>query len=289
MEHRADQPSSSVFGGVSVGTCGYSFRDWVGPFYPPKTRPAEMLTYYARHFEAVELDVTYYRVPPPATIERMAQRTPAHFLFTAKAPAAATHLPADARGALGEEAARLRDALAPLIARGRLGCVLLQFPSAFHPGRAAEQRLAALADLYHGLPLVAEFRHRAWQAPATLHLLERLGIGWCNVDEPDFESLPAPSADLVGPIAYVRFHGRNRAAWWGHDQAQRFNYLYGIEELAPWAARVADLAAQAQRVFVFFNNCYAGKSAHNARDFARLLGLASAKSELPESLSLFDA
>ncbi|TAM78334.1 DUF72 domain-containing protein [bacterium] len=248
-----------------------------------------MLTYYARRFDAVELDVTYYRVPPPEVIERMAQRTPERFLFTAKAPAAATHVPADAREPLSEEVLRLREALMPLIVRGRLGCVLLQFPHAFRPGPAAERRLEALAEVYDGIPLVAEFRHRAWQAPATFDLLARLGIGWCNVDEPDFESLMAPSAEVVGAIGYVRFHGRNRAAWWGPDPAQKFNYLYNVEELAPWAARVADLTAQAQRVFVFFNNCYAGKSAHNARDLARLLGLESGESEMPESLSLFDA
>jgi len=247
-----------------------------------------MLPYYSRHFDAVELDVTYYRVPSADAMERMAQRTPDQFLFTAKAPAAATHAPADAREPFAEEVRLLREAVKPLIERGRLGCVLLQFPHGFRPGSDAERRLAALADVYEGIPLVAEFRHRAWQRPKTFELLERLGIGWCNVDEPDVESLMAPSAELVGPIAYVRLHGRNRAAWWGPDPAQKFNYLYTPEELEPWVGRVADLAAQARDVYVFFNNCYAGKSARNAHDFTRLMGLERGESEMPESLSLFD-
>ncbi|MDE2572128.1 MAG: DUF72 domain-containing protein [bacterium] len=288
MGHPAAEPSPPAFGAIYIGTCGYSFRDWVGPFYPPKTRPPEMLPYYARRFGAVEIDVTYYRIPPARTFAQMAGRTPAAFRFTVKAPAAATHAPLDASGPLAEEVARLREAVAPLIEHEKLGCLLLQFPTSFQPGAGAQRRLQSLAEAYDGLPLVAEFRHRAWQTPRTMMLLRELGIGWCNVDEPDFKTLVRPSADLVGAIAYVRLHGRNRRAWWRGGAAERFNYLYTREELEPWTARVADLAAEAREVYVFFNNCHAGKSARNARDFAQMMGLAAAPADEGEPLSLFE-
>lgn len=287
MEHRADRTWPPAFGAIHIGTCGYAFRDWVGPFYPPKTKPGEVLPYYARRFGAVEIDVTYYRIPTPQTFARMAARTPAGFRFTVKAPSSATHAPLDA-GLLAEDVARLREAIAPLIEPGKFGCLLLQFPWSFQPSSGARRRLEALAQAFQGLEMVAEFRHADWQRPETFAWLRELGIGWCNVDEPAFEGLLHPGADVVGRIAYVRFHGRNRRAWWGRDAHERYNYLYTREELEPWTGRVADMASEAREVYVFFNNCYAGKSAHNARDFAHMLGLAAAgEAGDDEPLTLF--
>ncbi|MBV8222585.1 MAG: DUF72 domain-containing protein, partial [Candidatus Eremiobacteraeota bacterium] len=81
---------------IVVGTCGFSYRDWVGPFYPLGTKSADMLEYYARSFAAVEIDSTYYAIPKPELFARMAARTPERFIFTVKAPGSVTHVPADA-------------------------------------------------------------------------------------------------------------------------------------------------------------------------------------------------
>ena len=234
---------------IRVGTCGYSYRDWLGRFYPERLPSREMLGFYARHFGVVEIDSSYYRVPTVATCASLARRTPDGFIFTAKAPGSLTHVPADVDAPSLEDAGPFREALQPLATEGKLGPVLLQFPNAFRPTARAERHLERLADALGGLALVAEFRHRDWQGPATLDLLARLGIGWCNVDEPRFESLLHPSGDVVGDVAYVRFHGRNAKMWWKGDASERYEYAYAAEELEPWTARVGDMASAARETY----------------------------------------
>src|SRR5215470_13114526 len=144
---------------VLVGTCGFSYRDWVGPFYPDGMRSADMLEYYARRFPAVEIDSTYYAIPKPQLFERMAARTPPTFTFTVKAPGSITHVPADAEPASSElDAFEL--CLAPLVSASKLGAVLAQFPHSFRPDADAHRRLALLRDRWPQLPIVCEFRHR---------------------------------------------------------------------------------------------------------------------------------
>src|SRR5947209_10981943 len=179
--------------GIRVGTCGFSYRDWVGVLYPVGTKAKEMLELYARSFSAVEIDSTYYRVPAPATFASMAERTPPGFRFSVKLPGAATHLPADVT-ALPPEIKDFRAALKPLVASGKFLCGLAQFPNSFKPSAEAERRLRALRKALPEMPLVAEFRHRDWQAHATLELLAELGIGWCNVDMTQFSKMLRVSA-----------------------------------------------------------------------------------------------
>jgi len=222
-------------------------------------------------FAAVEIDATYYRIPSEAAVASMERRTPPAFRFTAKVPGTLTHPPADAGDPPGEDAKTFRERLRPLVAAGKLGALLLQFPNGFRPGPPAERRLEWLRDAFDGLPLVAEFRHREWQSAATMSLLQRLHTGWCNVDEPRFETLLQPSSDVVGDLAYVRFHGRNARTWWKGDAAERYHYTYSAEQLEPWARRVADMASAARETFVFFNNHRFGGAAANAELFAHML------------------
>jgi uncharacterized protein YecE (DUF72 family) len=259
--------------GIRVGTCGFSYRDWIGPFYPPGTKPREMLEHYARAFSAVEIDSTYYRVPSAASFESMAERTPPGFLFSVKLPGAATHLPADVT-AIPPEIGEFRRALEPLAASGKLACGLMQFPNSFKPSPNAEKRLRALRRALPEMQLVAEFRHRDWQANATLELLAELGIGWSNVDMPHFAKLLRESADATSEIAYVRFHGRNVKQWWRPETPDlRYDYLYSAEELEPWVDRVADLRASAgvRETLAFFNNHRSGQAVRNAETFRAML------------------
>src|SRR5947209_5145905 len=278
--------------GVRVGTCGYSYRDWIGPFYPPGTKPRDMLEYYAREFAAVEIDSTYYRVPSAKTFASMAERTPKGFLFSVKLPGAATHLPADAT-VLPREVREFRTALEPLAESGKLACGLMQFPNSFKPSANAEKRLRALRRALPELPLVAEFRHRDWQSHATLELLAELGIGWCNVDMPHFSKLLRESADATSALAYVRFHGRNYKQWWRPETPDlRYDYTYSAEELEPWVDRLADLPAAGgvRETLAFFNNHRRGQAVRNAEMFramleARLLDRGAAPQRRDESTS----
>jgi uncharacterized protein YecE (DUF72 family) len=272
-ETREAAPEPLVLGGgrVFVGTCGYSYTDWIGPFYPPGTRSGAMLEHYARRFPAVEIDSSYYRIPSEAMVASLLRRSPPAFRFTAKAPGTLTHVGEDAAMPL-DDAALFRERIAPLATAGKLGALLLQFPNAFHPGPQASRRLAELRDAFPDFPLVAEFRHREWQSAATLAELALLDIGWCNVDEPGFATLLRPSSDVVGRIAYVRFHGRNARNWWKGDAAARYEYEYSADELEPWAARVSEMAEAAADTYVFFNNHRFGQAASGARLLTELLG-----------------
>jgi uncharacterized protein YecE (DUF72 family) len=258
---------------ISVGTCGFSYKDWVGPVYPAGTKAAEMLTLYATMFPIVEIDSTYYGVPARARVEAWARRTPAGFRFSAKLPGTGTHVPQASLGQVHEDVALFRTNLEPLVAAGKFACALMQFPNSFRHSDAALEHVRALREALADMPLVAEFRHREWQSDDTLQLLRELRIGLVAVDEPQFESLPRPSTDATSDIAYVRFHGRNYEQWWKGDNVTRYDYSYSARELGTWADRLVDLASHrdVKEVLGFFNNHRRGQAARNAQMFEELL------------------
>lgn len=256
---------------IHVGTCGYSYADWKGNFYPEKIKPADMLVYYASAFNVVEVDATYYRVLPKSTFASMDDRTPADFRFAVKLPGTATHAAADSRSAVHPDVALFYENLEPLVGPGKLACVLMQFPSSFKASPENEAYLEKLRLALHGLSLVAEFRNRDWQTAETLVLLNELQIGICNVDGPQFKSLPRVSSDVAGNLAYVRFHGRNYKNWWRGDARTRYDYLYSAEELAPWVERIEDLSKKAKETLVLFNNHANGNAATNAKQLQAML------------------
>ncbi len=230
-----------------------------------------MLPFYAEYFSAVEIDATYYRVPSEATFASMDRRTPPDFRFAIKLPGTVTHPPAESNERVSDDARLFRENVEPLRAAGKLAAALAQFPHGFVPGERSENYLRALRAAFEDLPLVAEFRNREWQRPETIRLLEQLDIGWCNVDEPQFEKLLRPSRDAVGAVGYVRFHGRNAAQWWKGSVEERYDYDYSPEELAPWTDRVAEVASETKETFAMFNNHHMGKAAKNAATFAGML------------------
>ena len=121
------------------------------------------------------------------------------------------------------------------------------------------------------LRLVAEFRNREWQTPRTHQLLCDLGVGWCNVDMPQYETLLRASSDVTCAIGYVRFHGRNAAQWWTGDNTSRYDYDYTNEELVPWTDRIAEMDERVEETYAFFNNHARGNAARNAEVFVDLL------------------
>ncbi len=266
---------------IAFGTCGYSYKDWIGPVYPPGTTSAQMLELYARRFTAVEIDSTYYRVPSSKTFESMARRTPAEFRFTAKLPGSGTHLPDLSVMNVHDDVSLFRHNIEPLAASGKLACVLMQFPNSFRPSATTHEYIAALCAELTGIELVAEFRNRQWQTSDTLELLQALGIGLVNVDQPQFRSLLRPSTDVTSRIAYLRFHGRNYQNWWKGTNESRYDYLYSAEELTPWVDRVVDIAAseQTEKVFAFFNNHRRGQAVRNAEMLEEML-----QSRLPAAM-----
>ncbi len=258
---------------ILVGTCGYSYPDWRGTFYPEDTKDNQMLTYYSSQFPAVELDFTYYRMPAPRTMEQIERKTPAGFEFAIKAFKGMTHeipqRPEDAR----EMFAAFREALEPFVSTGKLGAVLAQFPFAFRPGAGNRAYIQTFRELLADTPIVVEFRNREWVTQETFDFLRQNELGFCAVDEPALKGLmPRVAAATSSDLAYLRFHGRNAAKWWKHDEVwERYNYLYTAEELAEWLPRIEEMAKQSKKIFVLFNNCHAGQAARNALMMSELL------------------
>jgi uncharacterized protein YecE (DUF72 family) len=264
---------------IRLGTCGFSYREWVGPFYPRGLAQTDYIAYYAQVFDAVEIDSTYYATPAPSMFERLDRRTPPSFRFTVKAPGAVTHAPPEAALA-DEEAQRFLACLEPIRASGKLGAVLAQFPNGFRPSRESLRRLEWLRRSWPDVEIVVEFRHRDWQRPATLRQLRALGLGWCNVDEPAQSSLMRPDAEATSRIGYIRFHGRNAATWWHHERpADRYSYLYTADELGEWLPRIDRVADSTDETFVFFNNHANGQATVNAQQMAKMLRIEKATPE----------
>lgn len=259
---------------ILVGTCGYSYPDWKGAFYPEDTREAGMLTYYSSRFPAVELDFTYYRMPALRTMEQIERKTPAGFEFAIKAFKGMTHEipqhPDDARVMF----AAFREALEPFVSTGKLGAVLAQFPFAFRPGPPNQAYIETFRELLSDTSIVVEFRNREWVTQETFAFLRRNELGFCSVDEPALKGLMPRVAVATANLSYVRFHGRNASKWWKHGEVwERYNYLYTAEELAEWVPRIEEMASKSKKTFVLFNNCHAGQAVRNARMMQELLKL----------------
>jgi uncharacterized protein YecE (DUF72 family) len=274
-EPNAAAPQADAFaslpntGSIRIGTSGYSFLDWIGPFYPPGTPRPKMLDHYQRHFRTVEVNATYYRIPPPSTMARMAERTRPGFDFMVKLPGELTHKRTEIESPL----AAFRRAIEPLEEAGKFSGALAQFPFSFHRTPNAEDYLRELRAALRPMPVFVEFRHASWDTPDLRDALQQLGYGFCSIDEPALPGLIPRRAFVTGETAYVRLHGRNARDWWGGG-GDRYNYLYSRPELEEWADIVRTLANEAKQTYVFFNNCHAGHAVVNARMMEELLRIA---------------
>ena len=184
------------------------------------------------------------------------------FRFTAKLFQGFTH---ENRPIEEAEVKLFNEAMKPLLEADRLGALLLQFPFSFSNNEANQTRLVELADRFHHLKPVVEFRNRNWIVPETFELLAEHQIGFCNVDEPVFRSMIKPSSIVIGPIAYLRFHGRNYENWFKEDadRNSRYDYLYSEEELDQWIPRIHEMGDKAENVYVVGNNHFRGQAPAN--------------------------
>jgi uncharacterized protein YecE (DUF72 family) len=252
-----------------VGTSGYSYDDWVGPFYPPGTEKRDFLGLYAKEFRFVELNFSYYSQPTPGTLSRMVQSTPESFLFAIKAHQSLTHQAGDD---FSSAVSRFRNGIAPLVEADRLAAVLLQFPYSFHYTPEARLHLKRLCDRLTGLPLAVEFRNNEWQRESVFEGLRKWNAAYVNVDEPELPRLPARSEEVTSTLGYARFHGRNRDNWWKGDNVTRYDYLYDRQELGDWLPMLERMLARVQILLVAFNNHSRGQAVQNARELQGLLG-----------------
>ena len=265
---------------IRIGTQGWNYDAWVGPFYPPGTRAADYLTVYARAFMTVEVDSTFYAIPPAKTVRGWAERTPPDFSFALKLPQEITH------------ENRLRDSadLAALFfdrARElgpKLGPILMQLGPDFAPAE-----LPALASFLPLIPrdvrVAVEFRQRGWIHDGIIALLAEHNVAVALVD-----ARWVPRKVMVGladrptsDFAYIRWMGPNRdLVDYSRIQVDR------SRELESWAAVIAALAKRVKTVYGYVNNHFAGHSPASARDLQRLLRQRPVEpDQLGEQMSLF--
>ncbi len=258
---------------IFVGTSGFKFADWKGPFYPETLKEKDWLTYYAQRFNTLEINSSYYRHNHPNTYARMIEKVPPGFQFTVKAHQAMTHQ----AGTENEEDFRtFFDSIRPFEEAGEFGCVLAQFPHSFHNTPENRHYLAQFRDHFGEVPLVVEFRGREWIEEAVLDFLREREIGFCAVDEPQFKTLMPPLAVATSSLGYVRFHGRNYQNWWkgGEGGKDRYDYRYSQAELEEWVPKIQQVAGETDKVYVFMNNCFGGQAAANAVEMRSLLEFA---------------
>ena len=253
---------------IRIGTSGWHYPSgdgaWDGVFYPPRGRRHrpkgfDELEYYARHFDTVEVNSTFYGVPRRAVTAAWADRTPDDFAFAVKLYQQFTHpkmFAAAARsgGTRPESTSvptgappkidrgdvdRFRDAIAPLHEAGKLGALLAQFPASFKNDAAAHDHLAWLIEALSDCPVAVELRHRSWSddVAGTLRLLNGLGgpPGCRSTSRSSGCPIAQNHLPNVESFYYMRLHGRNARKWWRHDRAEeRYDYHYSAAELQPF-------------------------------------------------------
>jgi uncharacterized protein YecE (DUF72 family) len=271
---------------IRIGTCSWADEALSKWFYPPKLPAKERLAWYAEHFDTVEVDSTFYRLPSESMVQGWAERTPDGFTMHIKAfglmtrhpvkaetipPGLREEMPLDERGRVDRPPRELRgevfrlflEALEPLRAAGKLGGILFQLPPYVVYKDYSLDYLEWAREQLGGDEMLVEFRHRSWlddeNRAASLAFLERIGAGYVVVDAPRSDTaknLVPTVVATTSPTAYVRFHGRNLTTWnkRGGSAAERFDYLYSDEELAEWMEPLQELAGQSEQAYAFFNN-----------------------------------
>lgn len=251
---------------LRIGTQGWNYPAWVGPFYPSGTRRGDMLELYARAFDTVEVDATFYGTPPEKVVDGWRERVPDGFLFSLKVPQEITH------------ARRLMDVAEPLhhflgrIERlgDRLGALLVQLSPDFGPTAVHRDALAGfLALLPERFRWSVEFRDPRWLDAATLGRIGEHGVGLTLADgrwirrDLVLDLVRSPTADF----SYVRWMGPDRAITdYSRVQVERDG------ELARWAEALDGLAGRVRTVFGYFNNHWQGHSPASARALQRRMG-----------------
>lgn len=254
---------------VWLGTCGYSYTEWVDSgFYPAGTRSKDMLALYGRSFSVVELNYTWYQMARAEAVARMVEKAPPHLRFAAKLTRTMTH---ERDENLQHQLQLYREGIEPL--KDRLLAVLVQFPPDFDRTMNNRRYLAALLDGLHGLPAAVEFRHASWATDRVLKELERRRVTLVTVDEPALPGL-FPTLDAVTnpELFYVRFHGRNLRGWRSGNMQKKFDYDYSGEELQEWREKwLEKLSLRADRGVLFFNNHVGAQAPRNSQRLLKIL------------------
>lgn len=249
---------------IRIGTQGWNYDGWVGPFYPPGTPKQEMLKLYSKIFDTVEIDSTFYAIPSENSVKGWAEKTPSGFLFAVKLPSEITHKNrlVDSKDVLIEFAHRMR------LLKEKLGCVLIQMPPDFSPSE--NRSLSGFLELLpKDLRFAIEFRDSSWLTEKTFDLLRERNVALTLTDSRwmhrtlSFRLVDNPTSDFV----YVRWLGPRDLTDFSRIQIDR------TKELGQWSEAFQLLKEQVSLILGYFNNHFQGHSPASSNEFKKLLGL----------------
>ncbi|MBA7465584.1 DUF72 domain-containing protein [archaeon] len=246
---------------LRIGTSGWYYDEWVGPFYD---RKKGMFTAYTKVFDTAEVNSTFYAYPRPQMVEGWERNSPDGFTFALKLPKVITHdkwLDLD-KGVEGDTG-RFLNLLLPLYMSGKLGPILIQLRPKFN----YEEHVGNLESYLEVLPSeyewAVEFRHKSWMRPETYEILRKHNVAYTIVDEP----LLPPAIHVTADFAYVRWHGHGSRIWYDYD--------YSASELESWIPRVNETKRRAKKVYGYFNNHYGANAVKNAVELLEMLNTAT--------------
>jgi uncharacterized protein YecE (DUF72 family) len=232
-------------GKVYIGTSGWHYKHWLGSFYPEKLPAKEMFQFYARHFDTVEINNTFYHLPLPSTFDSWRDNSPRNFLFAVKGSRFITHMKKlkDPK-ASSEKFFAGAERLEP-----KLGPILFQLPP--HWGLNLERLTEFLQVLPKEHRYVFEFRDESWLANETYEVLRKHNAAFCIHD---LARMQTPF-ELTADFTYIRFHGPGAAKYRGS---------YSAIALQKWTNRINDWRRKAVDVYSYFNNDIGGHAITNA-------------------------
>ncbi|MGQ9680000.1 MAG: DUF72 domain-containing protein [Candidatus Bathyarchaeia archaeon] len=247
-------------GRLILGTSGWSYDEWVGPFYDDKTR---MFSQYSEVFQTSEINSTFYSYPREDVIRGLYRVSPKGFIFSAKLPRLITHeklLNLDE--GIREDIDKFLEIMSLL--KEKLGPILIQLPPSFNYSKLGVlERFLDILPENHQWAL--EFRHTSWMRGETWNMLEAHNVSYTIVDEP----LLPPETHFTADFAYFRWHGRGSRPWYDYD--------YSLKELSVWAPKVEEATVKVDTVYGYFNNHFKANAVKNAVEMLSLLDQASHK------------
>jgi uncharacterized protein YecE (DUF72 family) len=242
-----------------IGTSGWSYKEWVGAFYP--NSGTNKLSFYTKIYRTAEVDSTFYSYPSKGLVLGWTRHSPPEFVFSVKLPRLLTHdKKLDLSKGVEADLLRFLSLMNPLIASGKLGPVLIQLPPSYSYGADYEKLKGFLRAVPEDIRFAVEFRHPTWLREDVRSFLRERNVADVIVDEP----LLPPETAVTADFAYVRWHGHGSRPW--------YNYRYSENELAGWAPKVKEVASRVKSTFGYFNNHFRGFAVENSLRMMQLLG-----------------
>jgi len=243
---------------VLLGTSGWSYREWIGPFYAKGEK--SMLKAHSKVFRTAEINSTFYAYPSSGTVMGWTRYTPEDHVFCAKLPKKITHdKKLNIDEGIEEDLYNYCNLMRPLLLNGKLGALLIQLPPRY--GFDLDHLESFFKILPSEFRFAIEFRNLSWMREETWILLEKYRVAYTNVDEP----LLPPEVHVTTDFSYFRWHGHGTRPW--------FNYRYKKEELETWIPKVEKASKEVKKVYGYFNNHFHGYAVENCLQVLEMLGL----------------